>query len=58
MAVVSLPAPPRPERVALLNAVTDDPDDDTPRLVPADWLDETGSVPTVGGGTPAAGRRQ
>src|SRR5437763_2811178 len=33
-------APPRPELIALLDAVKDHPDDDTPRLVLADWLDE------------------
>jgi uncharacterized protein (TIGR02996 family) len=32
--------PPRPELLALLDAVKDHPDDDTPRLVLADWLDE------------------
>ncbi len=32
--------PPRPELIALLDAVKDHPDDDTPRLVLADWLDE------------------
>lgn len=31
---------PRPELLALLDAVKDNPDDDTPRLVLADWLDE------------------
>lgn len=31
---------PRPELLALLDAVKDHPDDDTPRLVLADWLDE------------------
>lgn len=30
------------EREALLRAVCEDPDDDTPRLVFADWLDENG----------------
>ena len=30
------------ERDALLKAVCDNPDDDTPRLVFADWLDEHG----------------
>ncbi|MBP3959605.1 TIGR02996 domain-containing protein [Gemmata sp. G18] len=30
----------RPELLALLDAVKDHPDDDTPRLVLADWLDE------------------
>src|SRR3954471_21295741 len=35
------PLPPlRPDLVALLDAVKDHPDDDTPRLVLADWLDE------------------
>ena len=34
------PSPPRPELVALLDAIKDRPDDDTPRLVLADWLDE------------------
>jgi uncharacterized protein (TIGR02996 family) len=33
-------APPRPELLALLGAVKDHPDEDTPRLVLADWLDE------------------
>ncbi|HEY1191648.1 MAG TPA: TIGR02996 domain-containing protein [Gemmata sp.] len=33
-------AEPRPELIALLDAVKDHPDDDTPRLVLADWLDE------------------
>src|SRR6266545_1351790 len=33
-------SPPRPELLALLDAVKDHPDDDTPRLVLADWLDE------------------
>jgi uncharacterized protein (TIGR02996 family) len=33
-------APPRPELLALLDAIKDHPDDDTPRLVLADWLDE------------------
>ena len=32
--------PPRPELIALLDAVKDHPDEDTPRLVLADWLDE------------------
>ena len=32
--------PPRPELVALLDAIKDNPDEDTPRLVLADWLDE------------------
>ncbi len=35
-------APPRSELVALLDAIKDHPDDDTPRLVLADWLDEQG----------------
>jgi uncharacterized protein (TIGR02996 family) len=34
------PTAPRPELVALLDAIKDNPDDDTPRLVLADWLDE------------------
>jgi len=34
--------PPRPELLALLDAVKDNPDDDTPRLALADWLDEQG----------------
>jgi uncharacterized protein (TIGR02996 family) len=33
-------SPPRPELIALLDAVKDHPDEDTPRLVLADWLDE------------------
>lgn len=37
------PAPPRPELLALLETVKDQPDDDTPRLVLADWLDEQGN---------------
>lgn len=36
------PIPPRPELIALLDAVKDNPDEDTPRLVLADWLDEYG----------------
>ena len=32
--------PPRPELIALLDAVKYHPDEDTPRLVLADWLDE------------------
>lgn len=35
-------AEPRPELLALLAAVRDEPDDDTPRLVLADWLEEHG----------------
>src|SRR6185369_6519421 len=35
-------APPRPELIALLDAIKDNPDEDTPRLVLADWLDEFG----------------
>jgi uncharacterized protein (TIGR02996 family) len=31
---------PRPELLALLDAIKDNPDEDTPRLVLADWLDE------------------
>ncbi|MDY3555632.1 TIGR02996 domain-containing protein [Gemmata sp. JC717] len=42
-----------PDEAALLRAVCDDPDDDTPRLVYADWLDENPGAP---GGTPD-GRR-
>src|SRR5262245_48338406 len=34
------PLVPRPELLALLDAVKDHPDEDTPRLVLADWLDE------------------
>jgi uncharacterized protein (TIGR02996 family) len=34
---------PRPELVALLDAIKDNPDEDTPRLVLADWLDEQGN---------------
>src|SRR5262245_41544746 len=33
-------SPTRPELIALLDAVKDNPDEDTPRLVLADWLDE------------------
>ena len=36
-------APPRPELLALLEAIKDNPDEDTPRLVLADWLDEQGN---------------
>jgi uncharacterized protein (TIGR02996 family) len=36
-------SPPRPELLALLDAVKDHPDDDTPRLILADWLDEQGT---------------
>jgi uncharacterized protein (TIGR02996 family) len=35
-------APPDPEEAALLRGVLDAPDDDAPRLVYADWLDEHG----------------
>lgn len=41
------------DEAALLRAVCDSPDDDTPRLVYADWLDENPDAP---GGTPD-GRR-
>jgi uncharacterized protein (TIGR02996 family) len=34
--------PPRPEVLALLSAAKETPDDDTPRLVLADWLEENG----------------
>ena len=34
--------PPRPELLALLRAVKEDPEDDAPRLVFADWLEEHG----------------
>jgi uncharacterized protein (TIGR02996 family) len=33
---------PHPDRLALLRAIGADPEDDTPRLVYADWLDEHG----------------
>src|SRR5262249_15508960 len=33
---------PRPELLALLQAVKQQPDDDSPRLVLADWLEEYG----------------
>lgn len=36
--------PPRPELIAILDAVKDNPDDDTPRLVLADWLEENGDT--------------
>ena len=36
-------APSRPELLALLDAIKDNPDEDTPRLVLADWLDEQGN---------------
>jgi uncharacterized protein (TIGR02996 family) len=32
----------RPEVIAFLQAIKDEPDDDTPRLVLADWLEERG----------------
>jgi uncharacterized protein (TIGR02996 family) len=35
-------SPPRPELLALLQAAKDQPDDDAPRLVLADWLEENG----------------
>src|SRR5262245_22023718 len=36
-----------PEQAGLLKAICDDPDEDTPRLVYADWLDEqAGSMPS------------
>lgn len=38
-------SPPRPELLLLLDAVKDNPDDDTPRLVLADWLDEQDNEP-------------
>jgi uncharacterized protein (TIGR02996 family) len=38
---LALPTP-RPEVVAFLDSIKDDPDDDAPRLVLADWLDEHG----------------
>jgi uncharacterized protein (TIGR02996 family) len=34
--------PPRPEVAAFLADIRDDPDDDTPRLILADWLEEHG----------------
>src|SRR5438552_1097952 len=34
--------PPRPELLALLQAAKDEPGDDAPRLVLADWLEEHG----------------
>jgi uncharacterized protein (TIGR02996 family) len=40
--VVSTPPDPRPEVLAFLDAIKDDPDDDAARLVLADWLDEHG----------------
>jgi uncharacterized protein (TIGR02996 family) len=36
------PAPPRPELVALLSACKEQPQEDTPRLVLGDWLEEHG----------------
>jgi uncharacterized protein (TIGR02996 family) len=33
---------PRPEVIAFLDSIKDDPEDDAPRLVLADWLDEHG----------------
>jgi uncharacterized protein (TIGR02996 family) len=36
------PAAPRPEVLAFLRDIKDHPDDDTPRLVLADWLEEHG----------------
>src|SRR4051812_5771442 len=36
------PPPPRPEVMAFHDAIRDDPEDDTPRLVLADWLEEHG----------------
>src|SRR5213082_997433 len=35
---------PHPDRLALLRAIAAAPDDDTPRLVYADWLDERGTT--------------
>jgi uncharacterized protein (TIGR02996 family) len=35
-------SPPRPELISLLDAIKDNPDEDTPRLVLADWLEENG----------------
>jgi uncharacterized protein (TIGR02996 family) len=34
--------PPRPQALAFLRAIKETPDDDTPRLVFADWLEEQG----------------
>jgi len=36
--------PPRPEVVALLQTCKENPDDDTPRLILADWLDDHGDT--------------
>ena len=42
--------PPRPELLALLNAAKAEPDDDTPRLVLADWLQEQSAPADVARG--------
>src|SRR5262245_57924927 len=36
--------PPRPEVLAFLQAIKENPDDDAPRLVLADWLEERGDL--------------
>lgn len=36
---------PSPELVALLRTCKDEPDDDVPRLILADWLEESGDLP-------------
>src|SRR5438045_3614039 len=35
-------SPPRPEVLAFLQDIKENPDDDTPRLILADWLEEHG----------------
>src|SRR5438132_12301372 len=40
-----MPRHPRPERIAFLDDVKDNPDDPTPWLVLADWLEENGDEP-------------
>src|SRR5262249_29736890 len=37
-----------PEQLALLRRISDEPDDDTARLVYADWLEEHGEAPAAG----------
>src|SRR4051794_18367032 len=46
----------RREVVAFLDAIKDDPDDDTPRLVLADWLDEHGDEHDAARALLAAGK--
>ena len=44
MAKSSTAPPPRPDVLAFLQKIKEDPDDDTPRLVLSDWLEEHGDT--------------